>query len=204
MKTTQRNTEAEQFQFVVIPKDTILPCGITEVEVHENILGRGPNKGRSYDKYKLRVQPLAGQFKGNNIGLSVSCNVERRYGVDGVEIDPWGNSRRYVELLRGVGMQFADEAMPIPESEEEAKEFGNSLVGKSLVITFGTYTFKDDEGKDVTINTMKSAMAVTPEMRAELEASFAEWEAEAAAMRGGGALGSSEDDDDIPFGRDLG
>lgn len=196
MKTFERNQKAEESRFVLIPKDTTLPCGIESVDTYVNTLNVGDNKGRQYDKYKLKLKVLdPGEYSGKGSSVSVSCNVERRedVGGDGMILDPWGNSAKYIALLHAIGMDFADEAVPLPETEEELKSFAETLVGKVINVTFGTYKFKNDEGKQVEINTAKTFGALNDAQREAIAVPLAEFNAEAAAKSGGGAVNLDEE-----------
>lgn len=200
MKTFERNTEAEKSAFVTIPKNTTLPCGIHSVSTFVNTIKQGDNKGREFDKYKLMVRPLAGEFKGKLTSVSVSCQCERRDGVDGLVIDNWGNSKNYIKLMRLMGHEFDDEAVPLPESEDELEEHGDTFEGKVLNITFGTFTFKSDkDGSEITVNTLKDMSALNDEQLAEIETELAEWKAEQAAKQGGGAVNLDAEYDGSQF-----
>lgn len=189
MKTFQRNTEAEQSAFVTIPKNTTLPCGITSVSTFVNTIKQGDNKGREFDKYKLMLRPLSGDFKGKLTSVSVSCQCERRDGVDGLAIDNWGNSKNYILLMRLMSHDFDDESVPLPESESELEEHGNTFEGAVFNFTFGTFTFKSDkDGSEITVNTLKDMAALSEDQEAALGVELAEWKAEQAAKAGGGAV----------------
>lgn len=189
MKTFQRNTEAERSAFVTIPKNTTLPCGIVSVQTLVNTIKQGDNKGREFDKYKLMLRPMAGDFKGKLTSVSVSCQCERRDGVDGLVIDNWGNSKNYILLMRLLGHEFEDDGVPLPESEAELEEHGKTFEGKILNVTFGTFTFKSDkDGSEITVNTLKGLATLSDDQKAAISVEIAEWKAEQAAKAGGGAV----------------
>lgn len=201
MKTFERNTEAEKSAFVTIPKNTTLPCGIVSVQTFVNAVKQGDNKGREFDKYKLLLRPLQGEFKGKLTSVSVSCQCERRDGVDGVAIDNWGNSKNYIKLMRLMGHEFDDEAIPLPESKTELEEHGATFEGKVLNVTFGTFTFKSDkeDGSKITVNTCKELEDLNDDQKKALETDLAEWAAEQAAKSGGGALDLGKEYDGSQF-----
>lgn len=195
MKTTQRNTKAEEFGGTLIPKGTTLAVGIKSVSVFVNQLSSGDHKGRNYDKYKTRVVVLEpGDFQGSSSSLGISCRSERRTdGAGNVIIDNYGNSRAYVELLKAMDPSITDETLPMPETDDEAREWGESWCGKIINVTFGTYTFKNNEGKEVVINTFKEAFPLSADQEEALKTEAAVFKAEIAAATGGG--GVSDDDD---------
>lgn len=197
MQKTQRNTEAETFKTTLIPKDSMLIVGIKGVDVFKNTIPSGDHKGREYDKYKTTLVVLeAGEFKGSTVKVSVSARTERRTdGAGNVVIDNYGNSGKYAELLKAIDPSIKDDALPMPESDEEAKEWGQTWCGNVLQVTFGVYTFKNDKGEEIKINTLKEALPLTEDQIEALKADISIFKAEVAADQGAGAADSFDPDE---------
>lgn len=200
MKKTQRNTEAEKIRSTIIKKDTTLVVGVQSVSVFKNMIPAGDFKGREYDKYKLRLVILEpGEYKDKVVNVSISARTERRTdGHGNVMVDNYGNSKMYVEFIRAIDNTVTDDELPMPESDEEAKSWGESWTGSVLNVTFGTYNFKDERtGENVTTNTLKEVFPVTEDQMAAMKAIVAQFHAEIAAKKGGGAADDFNPDDFI-------
>jgi hypothetical protein len=200
MKKTKRNSAAEESRFLTIPKDTTLAVGIESVDVYVNTLNAGDFKGRKFDKYKLKLRVLEpGQYKDKNVTVQISAQTERRVDGGGTTmVDNYGNSKKYVELLRAIDPSVTDDDVPMPESDDEAKSWGQSWAGNIINITFGTYSFIPEgktEDDRVTINQMKDAFALSVDQAESLKSTAALFIAEMAAKKGGGGADAFDPDD---------
>lgn len=198
MKKTQRNTEAEKFTSTMIKKDTTLVVGVETVSVFVNTIPAGDFKGRNYDKYKLKLRVLEpGEYKDKTVTVSISARTERRTdGKGNVMVDNYGNSKGYAEFVRAIDNTVTDDDLPMPESDDEAKSWGESWIGSVLNVTFGTYTFKDNKtGEDVTMNTIKETFPVTEDQMAAVKPFVVQFHAEIAAKKSGGAADSFDPED---------
>lgn len=198
MKKTQRNTEAEKLTGTTIKKDSTLVVGVESVSVFVNTIPSGDFKGRNYDKYKLKLRVIEpGEYKDKTVNVSISDRCERRTdGKGNVMVDTYGNSKSYAEFIRAIDNTVTDEDLPRPESDEEAKSWGESWVGSILNVTFGTYTFKDSKtNDDIVINTIKETFPVTEDQLAALKPFVSQFHAEIAAKKGGGAADDFNPDD---------
>lgn len=197
MKKTVRNTQAEESKGTRIPKDTTLIVGIESVDVYVNTIPAGDFKGRSYDKYKVKVRVIEpGEFKDKNVNITISARTERRTdGKGNVMVDNYGSSKSYAEFLMAIDPSITNDDLPMPESDDEAKSWGESWVGNIINMTFGTYTFKDAKsGEDVTINTMKEAFSLTADQAEAIKVFAGAFAAELAAKKGGGAADDFDPD----------
>jgi hypothetical protein len=197
MQKTKRNTAAEAGGGVLIPKDTCLAVGVDSVSHFINKVPEGDHKGRKYDKYKLRLIVLEpGEFNGKVVSISLSARTERRTdGAGNTMVDNYGSSKSYAEFLKALDPAVTDEELPMPESDEEAKQWGQTWIGRELNILFGTYKFKDQEGKEITTNTFKEGYAMTPDQLDQLAPAIAVWKVKLAAKHGGGAADDFSTDD---------
>jgi len=194
MKSFKRNTEAEQR--TVIPKNTVLPVGITNVQTSIVEVTRGKNAGHMQDKYRIHGRVLAGEYEGMNVSGNVTANVER--GVDG-SIVPWGNNKKYISFLHALGYEFDDENIPFPEDENELEEVGNGAVGEVVNITFGTFTFKAENGDSVTINTFADFSPLSEEQKTAMADRLSVFKASIALDSGGSAVDALMGEDTPPF-----
>lgn len=190
-----RNTEAEKSQSVLIPKDTELLVGIESVEGHVNTMSRGDHKGRKYDKYKMGIRILEpGDYYGKLIKMSVSCLIERAQG-DG-DIVAYGNSKKYCNLLKAIDPSISDDEIPAPRNDAALDKFGSDhFVGNLFMCTFGIYTFTNDEGQKVQINTIKDSGEINEELMEACKSNIEKWKAEMAVKQPGGAADDFDPDD---------
>ena len=200
MQKTKRNKEAEAFKGTLIPKDSTLCVGVESVAVFQNTVMQGDYKGRKCDKYKVTLCVLEpGEFKDARVSLSLTAQTERRVdGSGAVVVDNYGNSKKYVQFLQAIDPSIDDDNLPMPESDDEAKEWGESWIGNVLNVTFGTYNFKNTtSGENVTVNTMKDAFKATQEQIDAIMPAINLFLAGIAAKRGGGAADNFDPDDFI-------
>lgn len=197
MQKTKRNVEAEAAGGVLIPKDTCLAVGVDSVSHFINKVPEGDHKGRKYDKYKLRLIVLEpGEFNGKVVSISLSARTERRTdGAGNVMVDNYGSSKTYAEFLKALDPSITDDELPMPESDDEAKSWGQTWVGRELNVLFGTYKFKTDDGKEVTTNTFKEGYPMNEEQLSQLAPAIAVWKAKLAAKKGGGAADDFDPND---------
>lgn len=185
--TFKRNTQAEVSSFILIPKDSLLVVGIEQADAYINIMTRGDHKGRNNDKYKLRVRILEqGEFYNKSVNVSLSAMISRRQTGSDVETIAYGNSRKYCEMLAAINPKIGEDNVPSPASDDDIQTFADEqFTGKVVLIKFGVYTFKSDEGKPIEINIIKEIEAVNEEMMEALKPNITKWHTEMTAARAG-------------------
>lgn len=189
-----RNTKAEDFKRILIPKDSTYVVGIESIDVFLNVNDKGDFKGRNCDKYKMVLRVLEpGDYFDARVKCSMSAQIERREGATGVETIAYGNSKRYCQVIQAIDPSIEDEKIPSPESDDDIESFAErTFIGKIFHCTFGTYSW-DAKVKDpkpgeptketITINTIKEGTPLGEEMEEAIKGHIDAWMAGAMTGR---------------------
>ena len=184
----ERNTKAEDYSSVLVPKDSLYVVGIETVDAFINTNTKGDHKGRRHDKYKIKVRVLEpGDHFNQTVRMSFSAMIERIEGSTGIETVPYGGSKRYCEIVQAINPSVEDAAVPSPNSDDDIESFAErTFVGKMFTCKFGTYSWETTDKStglkvNPVINTIKEAMPVGDDMLDALKAHIATWTAETMA-----------------------
>jgi len=212
-RVVRRNRDAEEYNNQLIPKDTLVVVGLTEVETSVQTQQRGKFKNRPYDQVKIGHEVLVGEYKGANWSSKYNNNTDRRSAAAAdYDPDPYGNSRKWCVLCAAAGATESEDDLITPELDELQSWCEKVFIGKVVAVTVGTWSFKGNdidpetgEPKKITIQTVKKVEPITDAIRKEFAAEITAFEtqmsmsAKSADEGAFGDLGGDDPDEDLPF-----